>query len=842
MFWLARHVIAGYARQHRVRTLVQIIAIAVGVALGYAVYLINASALNEFSSAVRSATGQADASITGSTTGFDERVLERVIAHPSVELASPRLTISAAVLDTGAETAPLLTIVGLDALRASALSSNLLPVPPRGASRFALIDDGIFLSPAALQKFRLNVGDALRVQVTDRVVSLPIVGTVPGAGAEQLIGVMDLGFAQWRLDRLGTLTRIDLKLAPGASPASVAQSLTLPSGVALTGIDIEETRVSNLSRAYRVNLSVLALVALFTGAFLVLSLQAQATIARRSQLAFLRVTGVTAREVQWLLIGEALLLGAIGSALGLVLGAALATISLQLLGGDLGSGFFSGTQPEVEYSAGPLAAFFALGLAASIAGSWLPARDAARTSPALAMKAGAEEDAHKPLGRAWPGVALLALAALLVGLPPVNGIPVFGYATIAAVLIGAIVLQTRIARSVFEPLARYLERSAKSPTLLLAVTRIAQAPSFAAIGMAGIVASFALMIAMATMVASFRDSVDDWLTRILPAPLYVRAAPGASTAFFSQADIERIKLHPAVERAEFSRAVRLQLDPQRAQVTLIARPIDAANPGAMLPLTGATAPWTQGMPPPIWISEPMVDIYGMRVGQTVELPLGGRSQAFTVAGVWRDYARQFGAIAIRTSDYQSLTGDNTVTDAAVWLKPGYVASRVIAELRKQVESPAAEFAETGEIRQISLRIFDRSFAVTYVLEIVAIVIGLIGIAATFSSQAIARTREFGMLRHIGLTRRQILQMLAFEGALLTALAIAVGLVTGLVVSIVLIEVINPQSFNWTMDFNAPQGLIAVLMMALMVAAVATAVLAGRRAVSIDAVRAVSEDW
>ena len=842
MFWLARHVIAGYARQHRVRTLVQIIAIAVGVALGYAVHLINASALNEFSSAVRSATGQADASITGSTTGFDERVLERVIAHPSVELASPRLTISAAVLDTGAETAPLLTIVGLDALRASALSSNLLPVPPRGASRFALIDDGIFLSPAALQKFRLNVGDALRVQVTDRVVSLPIVGTVPGAGAEQLIGVMDLGFAQWRLDRLGTLTRIDLKLGPGASPASVAHSLTLPSGVALTGTDTEETRVSNLSRAYRVNLSVLALVALFTGAFLVLSLQAQATIARRSQLAFLRVTGVTAREVQWLLIGEALLLGAIGSALGLVLGAALATVSLQLLGGDLGSGFFSGTQPEVEYSAGPLAAFFALGLAASIAGSWLPARDAARTSPALAMKAGAEEDAHKPLGRAWPGVALLVLAALLVGLPPVNGIPVFGYATIAAVLIGAIVLQTRIARSVFEPLARYLERSAKSPTLLLAVTRIAQAPSFAAIGMAGIVASFALMIAMATMVASFRNSVDDWLTRVLPAPLYVRAAPGASTAFFSQADIERIKSHPAVERAEFSRAVRLQLDPQRAQVALIARPIDAANPGAMLPLTGATAPWTQGMPPPIWVSEPMVDIYGMRVGQTVELPLGGRSQAFTIAGMWRDYARQFGAIAMRTSDYQSLTGDNTVTDAAVWLKPGYVPSRVIAELRKQVESPAAEFAETGEIRQISLRIFDRSFAVTYVLEIVAIVIGLIGIAATFSSQAIARTREFGMLRHIGLTRRQILQMLALEGALLTALAIAVGLVTGLVVSIVLIEVINPQSFNWTMDFNAPQGLIAVLMMALMAAAVATAVLAGRRAVSIDAVRAVSEDW
>src|SRR5688572_3751637 len=232
MLWLAWHVIAGYARQHRLRTLVQVIAIAVGVALGYAVHLINSSALNEFSSAVRSATGQADASITGSTAGFDEQLLEKVNAHPSVELASPQLSVSAAVLGTGAETAPLLTIVGLDAFRAAALSSNLFPEPARGGtsadSRFALIDDGIFLSPAALQKFKLAVGDVVRMQVTDRVVASKIVGTVPGAAAGQLIGVMDLGFAQWRLDRLQTLTRIDLKLTPGTSPASVAQSLSLP--------------------------------------------------------------------------------------------------------------------------------------------------------------------------------------------------------------------------------------------------------------------------------------------------------------------------------------------------------------------------------------------------------------------------------------------------------------------------------------------------------------------------------------------------------------------------------------------------------------------------------------
>ncbi|HVG04779.1 MAG TPA: FtsX-like permease family protein, partial [Burkholderiaceae bacterium] len=716
--WLAWHFIAGYARQHPLRTLVQVSAIAIGVALGYAVQLINTSALIEFSSAVRATTGQADAAVIGPPEGFDERILERVIADRAVELASPRLSVSAAVLDTSSLKAPVLTIVGIDAFRAAALSSALVPQPPPDSSRFALLEDGIFLSPAALQKFALNTGGVLRVQVADRIVALKIAGTVPGAGAGQLLGVMDIGFAQSHLNRLGTLTAIDLKLVPGTNPAALERAFRLPPGVALTSTDTEATRVSNLSRAYRVNLNVLALVALFTGAFLVLSLQAQATVARRSQLAFLRVTGVTARQVQLLLVGEGCLVGAIGSALGLALGAALATLSLRFLGGDLGGGFFAGTRPAVEYSASSLLTFFALGLAAAVAGTWLPAQDAGSTPPAAAMKAGAEQDALKPLGRAWPGLALLAVAALLVALPAVGGIPVFGYAAIAAILVGAIALQPRLARIVFEPVAVALGRAeskSKSAALLLAVTRIAQAPGFAAIGMAGIVASFSLMIAMATMVASFRSSVDDWLTRILPAEVYIRAAPGYGTAFFSAADMGRIASHPAVARVEFSRAVKLQLDAQRAQVTLLVRPIDIDNPAGSLPLTGPPVQLRNNLPP-IWVSEPMIDLYGMRVGETVELPLAGRFKSFTVAGVWRDYARQFGAIAMRASDYQSATGDNTLTDAGIWLKPGYRAGQLIDELRAQLESPAVEFAETGEIREQSLQIFDRRFAVTYLLE------------------------------------------------------------------------------------------------------------------------------
>ena len=155
---------------------------------------------------------------------------------------------------------------------------------------------------------------------------------------------------------------------------------------------------------------------------------------------------------------------------------------------------------------------------------------------------------------------------------------------------------------------------------------------------------------------------------------------------------------------------------------------------------------------------------------------------------------------------------------------------------------ALEFSQPGDIRARTLTIFDRSFAVTYLLEAVAIVIGLFGVAATFSVQTLARSREFGMLRHVGVTRRQILALLAAEGGLLTALGIAMGCVLGFAISLILVFVVNPQSFHWSMSLHVPWTLIAGIGCVMLVSSCATAVMAGRRAVSVDAVRAVREDW
>ena len=852
--WLLAHLIGGYARQHPLRSAVQLLAIAIGVALGYAVHLINASALAEFSSAVRQVTGQADATIVGPREGFSDEVFGRVAADERVALASPMLELEVPLVEPARLRGRTLSVVGVDILRAALLTPAWVgeEVSASGAGeerRFGLLDDGLYLSAAALTALQLAPGDSIAVQAGAQVQTLRIAGRLPRAREGQVIGAMDIAFAQWRLDRLGTLTRIDLQLAPGARLEEVARTLQLPPGVALQSADAATTRVSNLSRAYRVNLNVLALVALFTGAFLVYSLQAQSVMARRTQLAFLRVIGLTRKEVERLLLAEAALLGVVGALAGVLAGIGIAAAALRLLGGDLGGGYFAGVTPVLVIDPLIAAGFALLGVGAAILGGWLPAREAAAARPALALKAGSGLDQERDRQRAWPGLALLLIAAVLLQMPPVANIPVPAYLAIAVLLVAAILLKPLVAPWLFTPLARWLDARARTGApWWLATTRLAATPRFAAIGAAGIVSSFALMVAMATMVSSFRYSVDDWLGKVLPADVYVRAGAGAggslgaTIASLSPRDQAVIRSHPQVARAEFTRNMKLLLDPARAPVSLIARPIDRNSPMNQLPLTGQTVVWREGMPTPVWVSEAFVELYSAPVGSRFELPLAGRAQTVFVAGVWRDYARQTGAVMIDIDDYQRLTGESARTESAVWLRPGANASKVMTELAAAMETRAAEFTESGAIRALSLRIFDRSFAVTYVLELVAIAIGLIGIAATFSAQAIARTREFGMLRHLGVTRGQILTLLAIEGLMVTLLAIVLGLAAGLAVAWVLVAIVNPQSFYWTMDFRLPWGLIIGLIVALLLAATLTALAAGRRAVSGEAILAVREDW
>jgi putative ABC transport system permease protein len=814
------------------RALLALVAIALGVALGVAVHVINSSALNEFGLAARHLAGEADLIVRGPRAGFDETLYPRIARLPQVEAANPAIELDVSI--AGVE--GTLRVIGFDALRAAQVQPSLLPEKTSAvADLFA--DNAILLSLPAARWLKLSTGDTLRIMVGTTTVPLKVIGMLPEGAYRQRIGVMDVAAAQWKLQRLGRLNRIDLRLRPGVSLATFQRDLQreLPSGVYVATPETDAGRGASLSRAYRLNLDMLAMIALFTGSFLVFSSQMLALLRRRTQFALLRALGMTRRTLAAWLVVEAAVLGAVGAALGVTLGYAVARVAVPEFGADLGAGYFRSVVASLHVEPVVLLVYFALGVLFAVLGAAAPALEAARRAPAQALRAGDEEESLKAVRTAPAGMILLATGALLAFAPPVNGLPIAGYAAIALVLFGAMLLTPQFVSRILK-----YARTPRYPPAALAVWQLRATPRQIAVSVAAIVASFSLMVAMLIMVHSFRNSLEGWLERMLPADLYLRALRGGETGFITPEEQERIRLTAGIARLEFLRSQNLLLAPDRPPVVLLAGPADAAR---MLLLVGPSVTPRPDEPPPVWVSEVAADLYGWRTGARVQLPIGPVPREFTVAGVWRDYARQSGAIAMDRRLYARLTGDALVNDAAIWVAPNVAPATLEQALRWRLGSAEGiEIASPKELRATSLAIFDRTFAVTYALEVAALVIGLFGISVSFGAQALSRRREFGVLRHVGMTRASIGAMLGWEGSIVSVLGASLGIVLGWVTSLILIHVVNRQSFHWSMDFHLPWLPLAALTTVLVAASIATAVWSGRAAMSDDVVRAVREDW
>ena len=837
MWMLLRQLSWPEARHHAWRHGTAWLSVVLGVALAFAVHLINQSALGEFSAAVRQVNGQPDFELRAQRGGFDEQAYARVAAHPQVAIASPVVEVETYALDRDGQRVTL-RVLGLDALLAAPLSPALLPRPDAQADRLAVLDpEALFLNPAARR--RLGEPESLSVQSGAQTIALRVRGSVGAEGPP--LAVMDIAGAQAAFGWLGRLSRIDVRLVAGAERERVLRELALPAPIRAASPDESAQRVSNLSRAYRVNLTVLALVALFTGAFLVFSILSLSVAQRQPQFALLGVLGLGAAQRLRLVLAESALLGVAGSVLGLALGTGLAAAALRLLAGDLGGGYFPGVAPTLHFSLPAALAYGALGVAAALVGGWLPAREAQRLAPAQALK-GLGDDATEDKAR-WLGPVLIAAALALLWVPPVFDMPLAAYLSVALLLLGGIVCVPGgvglLLRAIAPP---------QQALALLAVERARHQRRTATVAVAGVVASLALSVALTVMVASFRDSITRWLDTVLPADLYARAGTstgGSDLITLAPGWVRDAARVDGVARIETLRVSSVQVDPAQPAVALIARPLtDAAR---SLPLVGELVALPAGETA-VYVSEAMVTLYGAASGTRLSLPLPtGEKATVFVRGVWRDYARQHGAVVLATDDWQRLTGDTRINDLALWLQPGADAMAVQRQLRALaarhgMDGELIEFASAGEIRAISLRIFDRSFAVTYWLQGVAIAIGLFGIAASFSAQVLARRKEFGLLAHLGLTRRQVLTVVTAEGAVWTAAGALLGLALGIAVSVVLVKVVNPQSFHWTMDLLLPWARLAMLCAAVVAAGTLTAGLAARRAAGRDMALAVKEDW
>jgi putative ABC transport system permease protein len=827
----------GPLRQAPGRTFVAVLAIALGVALGFAVYLINRVAAGEVQGASRSLFGLADLAVQAPGNGFDEALFPRLAQLPGVAAASPVVEVQVRLPGRDGS----LRLLGIDPFRAMQMQPTLGPATAQAsrAGQGLLAENSVWLSPAAAQRLGLDVGDELDVQVALDRITLQVAGLLPPGAYRSPVGLLDIAEAQWRLRRLGRIDRVELRLEPQADRESVRRAIEalLPAGVQVVTPGEATDDAVRLTRAYRANLTALALVALFTGAFLVYATQSLAVARRRREIALLHAMGMTVREQLGAALLAGALVGTLGAALGVVLGAIVARAGLAAFGADLGAGYFRGVAPALDVHAVEYMVFFALGTAAALVATYGPAREAASVPAAAALKSGDEAPvAARRHGRIAAG--LLAAGLVALALPPFDGIALPGYVAIGCFLLGAVFLTPSLAGTVFARLDPHGPAWRQ-----IAVAQLRGTARRATVSIAAVLVSFGLMVAMAIMVYSFRISLEAWMERILPADVYVRAGIGASGAYLDPPAQDAITSLPGVARVDFVRFQDVLLHGTRLPLTIIARPIDPSSAARVIPVRREDS---RPAPPgtvPVWASEAALDLRGYDVGHVFDLPMGGQVVRASVRGLWRDYERPGGSIVMDREAYVRLTGDANATTAAIWLAPGIDVGDFAPRLREALRrSGDYDVAEPGEIRRRSLALFDRTFAVTYMLEAVAVLIGLFGISASMSSQVLARRGEFGMLRHLGVTRREIGRMLAFEGMALGTVGAAAGLVVGGIISLILIYVVNRQSFHWTMDVHVPWLGIAVLSAVLVVAAGVTARISGRRAMGDDVVRAVKEDW
>lgn len=800
-------------------TLLSTLAIALGVALGFAIYLINTAALNDFSRAVKSVQGEPDAVIVArdSAASVPLSVVNSVARDPAVMAIAPVIEVRVRINGE----ADTVRLIGLDLLTAPSVMPDLLPRQSRVVPGSAF-DDGVYLSGALMTRLKRAPGDEITITRGDAVWRTRIGGDLPATRDKALIAVGDIAWVQAKFGPLDAVSEARVRLAANTDTEAwrKAVSATLPTGLIVKGAADEGARVSNLSRAYRVNLSVLALVALLTGGFLVFATQLTAVAQRSTQFALLGVLGLTPTQRMAQVLLEALAIGVPGSALGLALGYALAFAFTRLLGGDLGGGYFSGSATTISATPSSLFVFFALGCAASLIGAAYPAW-LNRTQPlATALKTGF---AHRPpQAHRRRAVLLAALALIAIALsraPAIAGLPFAGYAAIALVLVIGIVAAPLATHALFSHLSRYNLPAA----VRIAVQNVAQAPLMAQVAASGLIVSFALTVSMVIMVSSFRAAVDTWLDEVLPAPLYARS----KATPLPQAALDALARRDApFERTESAAFSNLTLDATRPAVALLVRELDRDNPGARLPFTGPVVAPAPGQIV-VWVSEPMAELYGLKPGMLLRLPLLNRDIEVFVGGVWRDYARQFGSIVISRSEYEKLGGRFEPTDLALWPRIGQDAAAK-AWLGDYVKQYGLEFSESAELRRLSLSIFDKSFAVTYALEAAAMMIGLFGLAVTLAASVWLRARELATLSALGFDRGMLTQAVTFEGIMIAAIGLAIGLACGVAVGALLTHVINPQAFHWRMQLNVPWFVVMVGVVLTLLAGLVASRLAARQ--------------
>jgi putative ABC transport system permease protein len=830
----------------------------VGVALGISVFIsiriANQSVLSTYRHSVNAVAGNTTLEIVGRAGPFDETIIANVREAPGVRSVAPMIQAPLPMTSPPSTQGEILFLMGVDLLqevpfRQYEISRGSDEIDPETFLTELMEPDAVLLTEAFASRHRIEVGDTISVRHGKQPVSLRVVGLLKGRGLAEAeggnIAIMDIASAQWRFGKLGKLDRIDLMTNEETPLSEIIPSLAerIGPGLSLRRPEQRSEQVEKMLFAFQLNLTALSAISLFVGIFLIYNTLLVSVAHRRKEIGILRSLGVTRLRVFLLFLGEGILLGTIGGIGGVLIGAFLARGILQLVAQTVSAIYVQ--IPPSPFSL-PSSIFWegvGIGIIVSTLSSFFPALQAGLLRPREAMEGIYASQRRPSVVRFLIAASLLGLIATLLSQVPLRwNLPAAGYLSAAFLLITFSMLVPPgllFFSRLIDPLLERLP-----PSWRLARGHLEQAIRRNAPTIAAFMGALAMMISVVIMIESFRNTVVLWIDQTIKADIIgapVSLLSNESEEILPEDLISKVHQTPGVAAVDGYRSLRLLFREEPALLVGRDLAIHAAHSRYLFRSSHSDEVIQRAIREgKVLVSEVFANRFGLKEGEIIEVPSPDGMVPLEIAGVFYEYSTDGGKMVIDRSLLQRRWKDDRINVIAVYLEKGVSPDGVRRQLvqRWGAESGLTFITQVNFKNEI-LRIFDQTFLVTYALEWIAVVVALLGITNTLFVSILERQREIGILRAIGASRRQVVQVVLIEAFYMGVIGNVLSLFCALFLSLLLIFVINKQSFGWTLLYHYP---LSVIVHSFLLATV-TALLAGyfpaRKAARLEVTEAIS---
>lgn len=851
---LGRRLVLRALWRERGRALLAALSVALGVSVFLSIRLANRAAVASFEGFAQGVGQGSDAVVRAEAGPLDETLLPHLDAVRDLAWVRPMIEGSF----YRAKTQEAFQLLGTDlvgignSVPAGPPNAPQTPADPSLQARFfesIESPNAVMVSASLARAENLQSGDDLNGYINERPVTLQVAGIlldVPNRPPLQRnLLVMDLPAAQLQLRREGQLDRLELGLREGGSVQALEDTLRplLPQNWILEAPEQRASSGRTMTAAFRFNLTILSLIALVVGAYLLFQAFDSAVNRRRETWATLRALGCEPGRVLRFVLTEAALLGGLGSVLGVLLGWLLAQASVRGISQTMAGlyGASSATHADLEPAEALLAG--GLGFLVCLAAAWIPARRAAQTPPVQMLARGSETRPTR-----WPeftatGLGMVAAGALLAFVPDCPpGVAWHAYVASMLVLLGGSLASVGLL-----PLLGAPGAWVKGWNLRLALRPLRRPTGRHGFAAAALAVAVGMASGMGVMVKSFEQTVQTWIGGNLRADLYL--APLGSTGAASQhrlagAVAAGLALDPAVLAADQFQLLPIRLRHQDTflgagdfavhaaygHVAIIGSE-EAAPVLLMMRRDGEAAAGAMA-------SETFSRRFGVKVGDGLDLPTPGGPRHITVRAIYADYGNERGSLIIDRPVFQAWYHEDRVASVALYLKPGEDRTLVAQRLRR--DHPGLQVRSNADLREQVSAVFRQTFAITYSLEIIGLAVAIAGLAQALLGLALSRRGEIWTLRALGASEGEIAAVLLGEGLGVALAGVIGGIGIGLVLAQILVRVLNPQVFGWTLRFALPWGFLSLMVALALGSAVVALAPAARWAARLDADREAEE--